>query len=200
MDSLKPDRYRQITGGGDISEVLEGIDLCIRCGLMPVKLNTVLIRGMNDDEVDDFIELAKDRPVEVRFIELMPFGKLGSDHTRIVSNRGLIEQRPWLKKIPSDYESQPAENYVISGYAGKIGFISPMSHKFCHICNRIRITSDGMMRPCLGSNGEIDLKGALRAGEEELMRVLKDGVAAKPAGHCFEEGFSPNRGMNRIGG
>lgn len=200
MDSLKPEKYRQITGGGNISDVLDGIDLCVECGLLPVKLNAVLIRGVNDDEVDDFIALTKDRPIEVRFIELMPFGKLGSDKTKIVSNRELIVKRPWLKKIPPDYESQPAENYVIEGYQGKIGFISPMSHKFCSVCNRIRITSDGMMKPCLGSNGEINIKEALRAGKDELMKVLREGIYAKPAGHNFEEGFHPERGMNRIGG
>jgi cyclic pyranopterin phosphate synthase len=200
IDSLKPERYKKITGGGDITEVLEGIELSVRSGLDPVKLNAVLIRGENDDEVDDFIKLAKDMPVEVRFIELMPFTGRETDKAKGVSSRELIEKRPYLIPVKPDYESQPAENYAIEGYAGKVGFISPMSHKFCGVCNRIRITSDGMLKPCLGNNGESDLTEALREGDEQLLLALEKGIYEKPAGHSFEQGFDSERGMRRIGG
>lgn len=200
LDSLNPERYARITGGGDIEEVLKGIDLSVQCGLNPVKLNIVLIRGVNDCEVDDFIALAKDRPVEVRFIELMPIGKLGETPSNAVSNAELIAQRPWLVKIPSAYESQPSQDYTIEGYAGKIGFISPMSHKFCHRCNRVRVTSDGMLKPCLGVNGELSLLDALKSDDEQLRNVLRDGIYRKPEGHSFDKGFHSERGMSRIGG
>ena len=201
IDSLQPERFRAITGGGRIEDVLESIDLAIALRLLPIKLNTVVVRGQNDDEIDDFIALTRERPIEVRFIELMPIGRLGQDARMRIPNDELIAQRPYLKPLEPVYESQPSRDYGIDGHKGKVGFISPISHQFCDRCNRIRITSDGKFKPCLGDNGEVSLMHALKSGDDALLyRTLYDAIYNKPQGHHFGEGFTSARNMNRIGG
>lgn len=201
IDSLKPERFRTITGGGRIEDVLESIDMAIALQLLPIKLNTVVVRGQNDDEIDDFIALTRERPIEVRFIELMPIGRLGQDESMRISNDELIRQRPYLKPLKPVYESQPSRDYGIEGHLGKVGFISPISHQFCDRCNRIRITSDGKFKPCLGDNGEVSLMQALKSGDDALLyRTLYDAIYNKPQGHHFGEGFTSVRNMSRIGG
>lgn len=200
IDSLKEDRYREMTGGGSLQLVLNGIDEALEVGLTPLKLNTVLMRGKNDDEIDDFIALAKDRPVDMRFIELMPLGADGDISARVTTDE-ILASRSFLKPISSRYESQPSTDYTGEGFVGRVGFISPVSHKFCGTCNRVRVMSDGMLRPCLGHNNEISLKEALsKPDDTELKQVIHDAIFQKPAGHCFEEGFHSDKNMGRIGG
>ena len=136
--------------GGELAPVLQGIDEAIEAGLLPIKVNAVVIRGRNDDEIDDFIRFAKDRPIDVRFIELMPMGRLGQDESLRVPSDELIAARPYLIPVEPRYKGQPSTDYRIEGYIGRIGFISPISHQFCSDCNRIRVLSDGTIRPCLG--------------------------------------------------
>jgi len=199
LDTLDPDRYREITGG-EIAAVLVGIDEAVRVKLLPVKLNIVMVKGKNDDEVDDFIALTRDRPIDVRIIELMPLGELGQDDSLCIRNDDLINARPYLKPVPFYYSGQPSRDFQVEGYQGRVGFISPISHRFCADCNRIRVMSDGMLRPCLGHNEEISLKAALAAGDEALVDAIRDAIYAKPAGHHFEDGFIPEKTMSRIGG
>ncbi len=199
LDSLKEDRYRQITGG-ELQNVIDGIDAAVRVGLLPVKINIVLVRGINDDEVDDFIALTKDNPIDVRLIELMPLGVLGQDESLRINNNELMAARPYLQPLPPSYLGQPSRDYKIDGHRGHIGFISPISHSFCADCNRIRVMSDGMLRPCLGSNAEISLKPALQAGDAALLEVIRTTIFNKPMRHHFEEGFKLVKSMSRIGG
>ncbi|MBF7096969.1 GTP 3',8-cyclase MoaA [Alkalibacter mobilis] len=201
LDSLNEDRFKRITGGGVLQKTLNGIDKAIEAGLSPIKINTVLIKGVNDDEIDDFIELTKSKPLECRFIELMPIGDFGEKNSdKIVVNQDIISARPKLQYLEKTDKGAPAEYYKIPGYLGKVGFISPMSHKFCGDCNRIRLTSDGKIRPCLGNNGEIDIMDTLKNDPDSLDKLIEDIVYNKPGGHHFGEKYSSSRSMNRIGG
>ena len=200
IDSLQPDRYERMTGGGNLRHVLTGIQEAIHCGLLPLKLNAVLMRGVNDDEIDAFIALAKDSPVDIRFIELMPMGQ-AVDMTKRIPTEEILAAHPYLKPLPPRYPSQPSSDYTADGYVGRIGFISPISHQFCGKCNRVRVMSDGMLRPCLGDNREISLLKALAQGEDALRQTIYAAVYDKPAGHAFaREGFSSTKNMSRIGG
>jgi len=200
MDSLDADKFRRMTGG-DLSLVLQSIDEAIEAELLPLKINAVIIRGKNDDEIDAFIELAKDRPLDVRFIELMPMGRLGQDESLRVPSDEMIKVRPCLIPIAPRYPGQPSTDYRIEGYRGRIGFISPISHQFCGECNRIRVLSDGTLRPCLGRNGEVPLKEVLQSGDDSLlMETIRSTIYEKPTGHTFSTGFAPKRDMSKIGG
>lgn len=199
IDSLKPDRFKEMCGG-DLALVFKGIEESIDAGLTPVKLNVVLIHGRNDDEVDDFIEFTRTRPIDVRFIELMPLGVLGQNMSLRVNNAELISARPHLIPLPPRYPSQPSRDYQVNGYMGRVGFISPHSQKFCHLCNRIRLMSDGQLRMCLGDNLEVSILEGLRDGEEALEKIIHDAILHKPMQHEFEEKFLPNKNMSRIGG
>ncbi|HQA29072.1 MAG TPA: GTP 3',8-cyclase MoaA [Brevefilum fermentans] len=199
LDSLREDRYRQITGG-ELKNVLEGIDAAVNADLLPIKINVVLVRGVNDDEVDDFIALTRDNPLDVRMIELMPVGVLGQDESLRINNDELIAARPYLQPVAPSYSGQPSRDYKITGHQGRVGFISPISHSFCADCNRIRVMSDGMLRPCLGNNAEISLKPALQEGDDALLEVIRSTIFNKPMRHHFEKGFSSEKSMLKIGG
>lgn len=201
LDSLKEERFRDITGGGRLEDTLNGIRQALAAGLNPVKLNTVLIKGVNDDEIDSLIELARDNPLEVRFIELMPIGPFGEENSdKIIYNSDIIKRRKDLIFCEDTQKGSPASYYRIEGYKGKIGFISPMSHKFCSCCNRIRLTCDGKIKPCLGNNGEVDIISVLRQDPEGLDEFIKKTIFEKPAGHNFGQGFTSDRNMSMIGG
>lgn len=201
LDSLRPERFRYITGGGEIKYTLKGIEKALELGLTPVKTNTVLIKGVNDDEIDDFIQLTEKAPLEVRFIELMPIGRFGEQNSdKVVVNSKIIDERPELIYCGESEKGSSASYYRIEGYKGKVGFISPVSHKFCSSCNRIRLTSDGKIRPCLGNNGEIDITDVLRHNKENLDELIQKIIYEKPEGHHFESDFSSSRIMSRIGG
>ena len=199
MDSLNPACYRKMTRGGDLWSVLMGIDAALTAGI-PVKINVVLIRGENDGEVEDFLTLAKKYPIDVRFIELMPFGVLGEKGDRRILSSEILQAHPELVPAKARYLSQPAEDYTAEGYLGRIGFISPISHKFCKYCNRVRLTSDGKLRMCLGNNWETDLKPYLTGTEDELGRIIEQTIYQKPEQHMFEETYHASRAMNQIGG
>ncbi len=199
MDSLKPDRFKAMCGG-NLDLVLKGIEESMDAGLTPVKINVVLVKGRNDDEVDDFIELTRDRPLDVRFIELMPLGELGQHGSLRVNNTELISARPHLKPLAPRYPSQPSRDYQVEGYLGRVGFISPHSQKFCRSCNRVRLMSDGNLRMCLGDNSELSLLEALNNGEDALKQLIAGAIYNKPAQHEFDRTFIPNKNMSKIGG
>ncbi len=201
LDSLDPVKFEEITGGGKLSTILEGIDLALSIGLTPLKINTVLIRGINDNEIDGLIGLAKDRPIDVRFIELMPIGPYGElNKGSILTSDEVLAKRPRLTLLERDDKGAPAIYYGIEGYQGRIGFISPISHEFCGDCNRIRVTADGKIRPCLGQNGEVDILPFFALDEAEFDTKIADIIHHKPRGHHFNEAFNSKRNMNRIGG
>lgn len=200
VDSLKPERYTAITGGGSLSLVLAGIEEAFAAGFSSLKLNVVLLRGQNDDETADFIALTKDRPISVRFIEYMPLGETDQASLR-VTGAELLQKHPELVPVEPSYPGQPARDYQMPGYVGRVGLIDPMSHRFCADCNRVRVMSDGMIRPCLGSNEEFSLKEALEQTDDSALHaVIARAIALKPETHCFDEGFSAEKTMRHIGG
>ena len=200
VDSLISQRYTELTGGGSLERVLTGIDEALEAGFSPVKLNAVLLRGTNDDEVDDFIALTKDKPIHVRFIEYMPLG--AEDHADLrVTGDELLRAHPALVPVPPMYEGQPARDYRLPGYLGSVGLIDPVSHRFCASCNRVRVMSDGMLRPCLGQNTEISLKEALESGDDAaLLETIRNAIWRKPQAHAFDEAFVSGKTMSHIGG
>lgn len=200
LDSLKSERYAAITGGGSLERVLTGIEESYAAGFTPIKLNVVLLRGQNDDETADFIALTKERDVHVRFIEYMPLGETDRADLR-VTGAELLKKHPQLTPVEPLYRGQPARDYQIPGALGRVGLIDPVTHRFCADCNRVRVMSDGMIRPCLGSNEEFSLKEALEHESDDLLRaVIARAIAQKPQTHCFDDGFSPDKTMSRIGG
>jgi len=207
LDSLRPDRYREITRGGDLNDILEGIAAAESAGLYPVKINMVPIRGFNDDEIVDFAMMTLKRPAHVRFIEFMPIGatEFWSEDKYISSGdiRNRVETIAPLVPLKVR-RNGPARYFRFDGAPGVIGFISALTHHFCSSCNRLRLTSDGKLRPCLFSETEIDLKSALRssAPDEEIERLLRLAVEIKPSSHTIsqEKSFVHLKPMSKIGG
>ena len=199
LDSLKPEVFHELTGG-DIQPVLQGMEEAVEAGLLPLKLNVVLVRGINDAEIDDFIALTRENPIDVRFIELMPIGDHGENADRRISNQEVLNARPYLQPLPPRYPGQPSVDYQVPGYRGRVGFISPISHQFCADCNRIRVMSDGTLRPCLGVDREIPLTSALVQGDEALREAIQSAIFRKPAAHRFESCTFAERNMSGIGG
>lgn len=199
LDSLDAARYRRMTRGGDLKQVLDGMDAAMR-ERMGIKLNVVLVRGENDSEIEDFIALAREYPVDVRFIELMPFSALGTQDDRRVPGGEILARHPEMYPVGARYASQPSEDYRADGFAGRIGFINPISHKFCRDCNRVRLTSDGKLRMCLGDDRETDLRPWLHAQGDQLCHVMRAAMFRKPEGHCFTAQYHAQRAMNQIGG
>ncbi|HOR78185.1 MAG TPA: GTP 3',8-cyclase MoaA, partial [Anaerolineaceae bacterium] len=199
LDSLKPEVFHELTGG-DIQPVLQGMEEAVEAGLLPLKLNIVLVRGINDAEIDDFIALTRENPIDVRFIELMPIGDHGENADRRISNQDVLAAHPYLQPMPVRYPGQPSVDYQVPGYRGRVGFISPISHQFCADCNRIRVMSDGTLRPCLGVDREISLTSALAQDDEALREAIQNAIFRKPAAHRFESCTFAERNMSRIGG
>ena len=195
LDTLVKEKYNDITRRNDFEKTMESLFYAIEKGFK-VKLNVVLIGGFNDDEIENFVKLANDYDLEVRFIELMQIGETANwSKDKFVSNKIVLEKVP---KLEFDGVSGVAKIYKIKGQKGKIGLISPISCSFCSDCNRIRLTSDGKLKPCLHSKDEINLKGL---SGEELEEVFKGGIFDKPEKHHLEEGTSESaRDMNKIGG
>ncbi|CEP69235.1 Molybdenum cofactor biosynthesis protein A [Moorella glycerini] len=205
LDTLKKDRYRYITRRGNISSVWQGIHAALAVGLTPVKLNVVVTRGFNDDEILDFARLAQEELLHIRFIELMPIGAAaasGSDYVPVDEIKNQISQVYPLEPLADLVTNGPAVNFKVADGKGSIGFISAMSSHFCQRCNRLRLTSDGKLRPCLYWDEEIDIKGPLRAGatEAELAAIFARAVSLKPAKHHMETGWRQPRVMSQIGG
>jgi cyclic pyranopterin phosphate synthase len=208
LDTLRSDRYREITRGGDLSVTWAGINAALEAGLHPVKLNTVVMRGFNDDEVVAMARLTLNRPLHVRFIEAMPIGAPNSwTSGRFVPSEEVMAQisSKLGTLLPAKISSGdgPAKYYKLKDAKGTIGFITAMSEHFCQNCNRLRLTSTGALRPCLYDDREIDLKTPLRAGVslKELADLFMDAVALKPDQHHMQEGWhDKNRVMSQIGG
>ena len=204
LDTLRPDRFRKITRLGSLDDTLAGIAAAQEAGLVPIKLNAVVMRGINDDEVADLAAMSKSG-FQVRFIEWMPIGTSDEDYdSRFVSGdevRARIEET--FGPLQSLREEGPARVYRLPGAAtGEIGFISTFSSPFCATCNRIRLTADGKLRPCLLSPVEIDVAGPLRAGatDEEIRRLLVLGIERKPLAHGVADDSPHDREMSQIGG
>lgn len=261
LDTLKPDRFDKIARRGSLQEVLDGIDASVAAGLHPIKLNCVVMRGWNDDEIVDFARLTLEQPFDVRFIELMPINwSKGDDsvsemqsffalsaqsgyrtNTNVVlyadvesksfhtlkqknpsDQRGQLDAVQMRKAFVSSAESRarieaafgmmepaevitngPARSFRIPGALGTVGFISQITNDLCLNCNRLRLTADGMLRPCLMADGEIDLRTPLRSGatDDEIAELFRVVVRHKPKEHRLEDAMAPvGRNMSQLGG
>ncbi len=205
LDTLKPDRFKLITRVGDnLGEVLEGIEVAKAVGLNPVKLNVVVMAGVNDDELLDFAAKTITEGWHVRFIELMPV--VGNDTLQFVSASEMKRRLEPLGELTPCLPSAgngPAKYFRLPKAKGDIGFITPISEHFCFQCNRMRLTADGRLRPCLLSDYEVDLKEPLRQGISlvGLKKLIKKAVANKPERHQLAEGSVPKgRPFSQVGG
>ncbi|MCI8284486.1 MAG: GTP 3',8-cyclase MoaA [Firmicutes bacterium] len=202
LDTLDHEKYAEITRGGDLNKVLAGIKEAQRVGLTPIKINVVALGGFNEDEFGDFIELTRDNDISVRFIELMPIGSADvGENYRFISNEEILKRFPELEPMEKEKFSV-AVNYKLPEAKGNVGFISALSNHFCAECNKIRLTSDGKIKPCLHSNDELDMKKVLAEGsDEEVLEALKASIGYKVEHHKLNEGAAPiSRDMNKIGG
>ncbi|MCH8276593.1 MAG: GTP 3',8-cyclase MoaA [Bacteroidetes bacterium] len=207
LDTLRPERFRDITLRGGFETVIEAIEMTAASGYDPVKINCVVQRGVNEDEITDFVAWTEKMPLEIRFIEYMPFG--GNEWADSL----FISYSEMLDTIRSSYltlqrlvngPNDTSKTYAVPGYRGRIGFISSMSEHFCASCNRLRITADGNLKVCLFGSKEISLRDAIRSGatDDELRPLIAAAVSRKKASHdgMYEISRSDNRPMILIGG
>ncbi|MDR2239975.1 MAG: GTP 3',8-cyclase MoaA [Zoogloeaceae bacterium] len=190
LDTLRADRFKTITRVGDLSKVLRGIDAAVAAGFNGIKLNTVMMRGVNDDEFIDLAHFAVDKGIDLSFIEEMPLGEVDRARAYFGSDEALALLRPHFELVSSEETTGgPARYWRIPGTRTKIGFISPHSHNFCDTCNRVRITCKGELYPCLGQNDAVSLMPALRAhpgDDAPLRQAITDAMGLKPKGHEFD--------------
>lgn len=197
LDTLDAARYAELTRGGSLEDALAGLAAARDAGFSRTKVNCVLMGGVNDADVPRLAELARTEPIDVRFIELMPMGPCaGWPKARFVPAETVLEVVPGLVPLRRD---GVAELWHAPGWAGNVGLIRPMSHRFCDGCSRIRVTADGRLKPCLHSAAEIPLRGL---HGEALLSELRRGIAAKPAYHHMDQDHASQsaRDMNEIGG
>jgi cyclic pyranopterin phosphate synthase len=217
LDSLNRDKFERITRHNKLGEVLQGIEAAKACGLNPVKINMVVMRGINDDEIVDFAKLTITDGWHVRFIELMPFsmdnppdghsiGGRVALHPQFMSASEIKELISSLGKLEPSLPitgNGPAKYFRFPQAGGTIGFITPVSQHFCFNCNRLRLTAEGKLRPCLLSDQEVDLRRPLRGGAspEELKKIITEAVQSKPQRHQLPQGrVSRKRLMSQVGG
>ncbi len=208
LDSLQPERFARITGRDQLARVLDGLRLATTQGFEPIKINCVVLRGINDDEVVDFARLSLDYPWHIRFLEFMPIGHPRRRWQEYYLPTAEIQARLTtlgsLQRLPTVANGGPAVRYRFAGAPGEIGFISPVSRHFCEACNRLRLTADGRLRPCLFQDDEVAIKGPLRAGASDatLRDLFRQAICLKPSRHHLDHSLtSPcRRTMARIGG
>jgi GTP 3',8-cyclase len=207
LDSLRRERFHAITKRDDLFRVLDGIDAALEAGLRPVKVNCVVMRGVNDDELVDFARFGRSNGVDVRFIEFMPL-----DAQRAWTNDQVVGRDEILERIGTVHPlaavdtdgSEPAQRFRYLDGLGEIGIIPTVTHAFCDACDRVRLTAEGQLRNCLFANDETDLRSLLRSGapDDAIVAAIEAGVAAKRAGHLINQPvfLRPSRSMSQIGG
>jgi cyclic pyranopterin phosphate synthase len=207
LDTLNREKFKQISRFDLFSHVIEGINKAIEVGFEPIKINVVVVKNINHDEILDFVELTRSRPLWIRFIELMPFSRNNWQIDNFISEneiKKIIGAHYKLLESNPSYIGSPSTDYTIEGHKGRIGFISPISKKFCDLCNRIRLTADGHLLPCLHSPLEIDIRTPIRNGasDEAIKSILQKTMLAKPEGHglCGKKTEKVGRVMSRVGG
>lgn len=209
LDTLDADKFERITRGGSIDRLWKGIAAAEEAGLAPLKLNTVVVRGLNADELPALARLTIENPWHVRFIELMPVGNaqdwgdgfpVGDERYMSVGEMHALLSGFGLQPAATPTGNGPARTFQIPGALGTIGFISPLGDHFCQTCNRLRLTADGYLRPCLLLDGEVNVREVLRAGMP-LQPLIQQAVDAKPEGHeLLLQHFPESRRMAQIGG
>jgi cyclic pyranopterin phosphate synthase len=207
IDTLDGEKFHKITRWGDIDGVWRGIRAAERAGMTPIKLNCVVVRNFNEEDMIDLARLTLENDWDVRFIEMMPFGEISDfQQTNVVTFREMRERVESafgpLEEASYDFVD-PSRPFRIPGAMGTLGFISSVTEPFCQGCGRVRLTADGKLRLCLLRDDEVDLLTPLRQGAsfEEMQRLMHEGAFHKPWGHSLSEGaFAENRVMNQIGG
>ncbi|MDT9725805.1 GTP 3',8-cyclase MoaA [Xylanibacillus composti] len=212
LDSLKPDRFAAITRGGDVHRVLQALDASFRIGLSPIKLNVVLMKGVNDDEIDDFLQMSIDKPVQVRFIEYMPIGHSDDGwkgkYLPLSTVLERCKERGWeIEQNGQVYGNGPSQDYRIAGSRGGFGLIHPVSDHFCQTCNRLRLTADGNIKPCLYWNDEFNVRRYI-GNDEALEELFLKALDIKPENHEMANALNGEaqshlptvRRMSQIGG
>ena len=206
LDTLKPDRFREITRRSGLNLVLDAMDAALRSGYSPLKINCVVMRGINDDEIIDFVELTRDRPIEIRFIEFMPFDGNRWNEDQLVPYQEMMQiiRQHYPIKTTGSGPNETAKLYQVPGFTGQVGFITSMTEHFCEGCNRLRITADGHLKVCLFGRAEVNLRQAMRSGAEDqdLLELISTAIGRKHARHAGMHLIvaSPNRPMITIGG
>jgi len=208
IDSLDPDKFRRITRWGRLDDVLAGIRVAEEAGLLPIKLNCVVVRGFNEDDMVELAALTLERDWQVRFLEVMPFAEVAD-----FQQAAIVTTREMMQRLEAAYGPLAVQNggrldgetvvYRLPGARGEIGFISPVTAPFCANCNRVRLTADGTLRLCLLKDGELDLRTPLRQGAsaEDLAGLIRAAIFRKPWGHDLAHGEIPmSRIMSEIGG
>lgn len=206
VDSLQPERFRAITCFGSIDDVWRGVRVAAEAGLRPLKINVLVLRGVNDDEIDAWVDLTRDHDLVIRFLELMPVGEGGSAElagryvdltevrVRLTAQFGLVP----IEGIPGN---GPARYWHVPGGAGAVGFITPISDAYCDTCSRFRLTSTGDLRPCLAYDLSVPLRDAIRARDDARIEAgFAQAGALKPVGHAWRDGGVTKIRMSRIGG
>lgn len=209
LDTLRPERFAHISGSGRLAQVLAGIEAALRAGFERIKLNAVILRHRNEDEVTDLVDFAVARGINISFIEEMPLGTVG-DHDRAEAFYSSDQIQADLARrytlVPTtEATGGPARYFRIPDTETRVGFISPHSHNFCGDCNRVRVTADGRLLPCLGQEHALELRPILRGApgdQEQLRRQILAAMQIKPAGHAFRVGMEVGvpRHMNQTGG
>jgi cyclic pyranopterin phosphate synthase len=206
LDSLRPDRFSSVTRNGHLRDVWRGIEAAAEAGLGPLRINAVVLNGFNDDEVEEWLALTRTRDITVRFLELMPIGegaslgRLGRFANLTALRAGLVE-RHGLVPATDASGNGPAKYWRAPGAPGRLGFITPLSEKYCRDCTRFRLTSTGEVRPCLAFDVQVALRDAIRARDA---RAVRDGFVEaariKPDGHHWDVDQVTHTGMSRLGG
>ncbi|CAD0245398.1 unnamed protein product [Spodoptera exigua] len=206
LDSLRADRYERMARRPGLARVLAGVDLALQLGYSPVKINVVLMKGFNDDEISDFVDYTIDRDVEVRFIEFMPFSGNRWDDSKLVPHRAALAAAG-ARHALAPAAARPhdtARRWRVPGARGHVGFISSMTQHFCDSCNRLRLTADGNLKVCLFGAAEVSLRDAMRGGatDEALTALVRAALRNKKARHAGMENLArmENRPMILIGG
>ena len=206
LDSLREDRFKELTRVGELSKVLAGIDAAKAAGFERIKLNAVIMNGRNDDEILDLVDFARDRHIDISFIEEMPLGHI-SEHDRALSfcssdeiHRRIHARYPLTAS--AETSGGPSRYYRMADSASRVGLISPHSHNFCHLCNRVRLTVEGRLLLCLGNEYSVDLKSVVENQPEQLQQRIIDAMDIKPERHHFDLNDEPQivRFMNTTGG
>jgi GTP 3',8-cyclase len=208
LDTLREDRFTAIARRPGLQKVLEGIDAAIAVGLEPIKINTVVMRGSNDDELEDFAKLTRERAVHVRFIEVMPVEEnVELQRDAWVSSDEVLERLRALGElhpVPNPHGNGPARTFAYDGAPGSVGVISPLAHDYCETCNRVRLSADGRLKLCLFGDHLIDLRTPLRegGGEDAIVALLRGAMHVKPERHhlALGETASVMRAFSEIGG
>jgi len=206
LDTLQPDRFHEITQRRGLNLVLRAVEETLRQGYARVKVNCVAMRGFNEDELVDFVEWTRECPIEVRFMEFMPFDGNKWDVQRLIPYQEMLDiiQHTYPLKRLADGPHDTSKKYRVPGFAGTVGFITSMTEHFCRGCNRLRITADGNLKVCLFGPAEVSLRDAMRKGasDEELLKIISDAVGRKYAQHAgmYKIAATNNRPMITIGG